>query len=376
MKKNSVCILTETDLNNYGNRLQNVALSLFLEKRFNVVCKTLWPIIPPSLYHKIGYISRSIVAYLKIHLLKRNKFELVRHQKFVFFNRNIRKNWSLLMPFRSLAIANNHFDSFVVGSDQVFSDQFGIPDVLASLSFAPVAKRFTYAASIGNNPLSIDKYRLVCQELSHFHAISVRERKSVEDIKKYTSSKISVNVDPAFLLTKDEWRSLCEGKISAKTKDIAKNPYLLVYWLGDETSEIKQIIKNRARCLGLSIVTLRTNSTDSENTYIDSGPYDFVYLMDHASFVVSKSFHGTVFALVFNKPFISFDPAFNSNSKQIKDNRLANLQNIFKLPISCFDLRNKENPKLDWAEINKIIVSEREKTFLYFAQNGFPKKDC
>jgi polysaccharide pyruvyl transferase WcaK-like protein len=259
-----------------------------------------------------------------------------------------------------------------MGSDQLWSVDYGIPDEIASLSFVEKVK-VSYAASGGNNPFSIETYPLLCKHLDHYDLLSAREERTRKEIQKYTNKEVFLHYDPAFLLTEKQWSTLAEKYASNKTKNISKNPFLLVYWIFDQDAETKKSIRKLAESLNLKIITIRSGSRDMEDgTYVECGPYDFVYLIEHCSFVVSKSFHGTVFSLIFNKPFYSFDSVFKKSNGVYHDPRLLRLIKDFSLIESHF-INDFSIALPDYEPIEKKqmeLIGEARDYFLKMLQIG------
>ena len=363
-KQKKICILTQTDLSNYGNRLQNVALSHFLEKEMQCKVKNLWPIYPYSLKHWLGYCLKAIIFSIKSLIFFRNKYK--RLKSFQKFNKLIKKDYCLFFPFKSFQSLNCKYDYFVVGSDQVWNDKFGLPDYFASLCFADSSKRIAYAASAGSFSINNVFFPILSSTLTEFASVSVREEETAISVENITHKKPPILIDPTFLLSAEKWQVICSKHFSAKAKKISEKPYLFVYWLGEQSIEVKNRIQQIAKNRDLCIVSVRTNCVGDKGDFLDCGPYDFVNLIANAAFVVSKSFHGTVFSIIFHKPFISYDAHFEGNHDS-RDPRLKNLQSLLGLNKTCFDFFNdNQSNNFDWKSYDLVIESEQSKTKDFF----------
>jgi hypothetical protein len=295
------------------------------------------------------------------------KKESIRYFKFRRDNRSIRKSYLWRLPFCYKQIINHSYDYFVMGSDQLWSIDYGIPDEIASLFFVNKTK-VSFAASGGNSPFDVSTYPLLCKNLDDYDMLSAREELTKNAICKYTSKEVYIHCDPAFLLTRSQWAELARRYASQKAKKIAVKSYLLVYWIFDQTKEVKNSIRELAKRLHLEIITIRSGSKDLEdNTYVECGPYDFIYLIEHSSFVVSKSFHGTVFSLIFNKPFYSFDSVYEKSKGVSQDSRILRLIKDFSLPEKHF--LNDFSVSLD----NYFPIEKKQQEMIDDAHNYFIK---
>lgn len=190
------------------------------------------------------------------------------------------------------------FDCIVWGSDQIWQWNI-IKDDKCFWGDIPnkSVRKITYAASSGK----IDKhFEERITSLSNYNAISVREN----DLKNYLldkNIKTEVVVDPSLLLTKEEWDSYLP------LTRINKKPYILVYAMRDSEKTLK-MANNLSRKLGLEIVELHNFNISPLNlfpSYYTNGPIDFVSLFKYADFVVTDSFHGTAFSIIFQRQFIT-----------------------------------------------------------------------
>lgn len=210
-------------------------------------------------------------------------------------------------------------DLVIIGSDQVWNTKLthGFNDYYwGHFLRSDKTRLISYAASIG-------EYWARSQDvvakslLAKFDDVSVREL----DAKIRLSSllpnkKIALSVDPTLLINKQSWSKL---SISPKVRE----PYLLVYQVrkSDITIRIADEISKR---LSLKVIYLSADvAGKNSNCCRGASPQDFLGLFENASFVVCSSFHGTVFSLIFEKPFISV--RLNDG----KDNRVESLLSRF-----------------------------------------------
>ena len=207
------------------------------------------------------------------------------------------KKWSdqyihIRFNIKNLTDIIDDYDYFVVGSDQVWNPYFGnLKDNF--LSFAPYEKRIAYAASIASPEIPKDKKSVFQKGLNGMKWISMREQEGANTVKQFTGRDVPVVVDPTMLLTPDEW---C--KVSRKPAWYRGEDYILTYFLGNRPDTAIQQVANK---IGLPIVNLLDEEVYEH--YV-TGVDEFIWAIEHASLVYTDSFHGTVFSILFQKPFV------------------------------------------------------------------------
>ncbi len=197
------------------------------------------------------------------------------------------------------AIDSSPYDYVVVGSDQVWNRKLVASDEalrFCFLAFAEPDKRVNYAPSIGMRALDESYYALYKEGLDGFRVLSCREISGCEIIRQLTGKHAELVLDPTLLLTAEQWR-----KIARKPSYDLPEHYALFYTFGVFPDEnITGMIHDVTG--GLPLINIR-DVTRPE--YFCTGPCEFVYLIDHADYVFTNSFHGTAFAVNFSKKFVS-----------------------------------------------------------------------
>lgn len=196
---------------------------------------------------------------------------------------------------------SGRYDAVIVGSDQVWRPDYG-PHI-QDFFFADVKDkeltRFSYAASFGNdNPAFTEKEVRVCGEaVKKFKAVSVREDTGLKVFEKFDwklDTEVRVVLDPTFLLSKDDYNTLL-----LHTKDNSKGK--LFSYVLNKTSEKNKIVDYLIKEIGVEEYSI--SNIQSENSFLPSVEEWLIAIRD-AVFVVTDSFHGMVFSVIFNKPFI------------------------------------------------------------------------
>lgn len=191
-----------------------------------------------------------------------------------------------------------HDDVYIVGSDTVWSNAV-VGDYLDSylLDFAPAhVKRVSYAASTGGNPMVLNDYQL--RELNKFNAISIRERQSVQDVQKLTNIPVSDVCDPTLLLSQEEYE-----KVEKRPFCLPKH-YIVYFDLAGD-SFCAETTKKLSKELNLPILNLAGKFKHWARYFrLAPTPEQWLYIMHHADFVCTNSFHGVCFSIIFNRPFV------------------------------------------------------------------------
>lgn len=255
-------------------------------------------------------------------------------------------------------------DVYMTGSDQVWNtDHNQGLDETYYLSYAPEGKKkVSYAASIGQDSIPEEYKKRIRELLAQYDAISVREDKAVELLSQLGIKATQV-LDPTLLLAKEQWSKYA-------SKRLENEDYLLVYSV--EPTEYDKKVSETAKIIAakknLRIVSVSNFGKDKRipgcDRYFDFAlPQDFLSLMLHASFVVASSFHGTAFAINFNRQFLTVTPnAFSSRIDSIltltglQDRRINGSEDIND------SMLKKE---IDYIPVNTILDSRRSKSLDY-----------
>ncbi len=348
MKK--ILVSTFCVWNSYGSILQSLGLQKALCK-LNFDAALIKNELPPKNYKtdtkdlpKPKNILKKILQFStrqkNIKLYKKNRKFIGENIKIEYFGNELEKN-------PDLAVA----DVFIAGSDQIWNPGWINP--LFFLDFVKdKTKRISYAASMGNLEIPQDKRDDFARLIKNFDAISIREKDMLDIISEYTDKDISVNIDPTFLLSAEEWREY------EKEYPISE-PYILVfplYWDLKTNDKLKELsdqtgLKVVAICSGLNRVFAHKKIYDA-----DAG--EFLWLIDNAEYVVTSSFHGTAFSTIFNK---QFSAVVNPNAPS----RIVGLTEALDIPLVSIDKLHDNKYKIDYKNINQNIKNEKEKSIEY-----------
>lgn len=215
------------------------------------------------------------------------------------FSRFNRKHLNVAPKTRKL----NEYDLVLAGSDQLWNLQLtgGFDDMFWGNTAAAQHTRIaSWAVSAGSKALPIDKEQTerIRTLLRNFCALSVRENSLQERISKLTDMPVVPVLDPTLLLPAERWSALCH-KVHTKNYVVA---YAVEFW---DKREVGRVAKRLAERMGLSLVLIRiyADTGSMKDALHGFGPDDYLSYLKDASYVVTSSFHGTAFALMFKKQF-------------------------------------------------------------------------
>lgn len=275
------------------------------------------------------------------------------------FNEFIEKNMPLTKRYQNRKCINEHFDYLVCGSDQIWNPKAtGKNDPIYYLDFDDDSTiRFSYAASSGSSPFAEGCEEQMNHYLKRMKGIGVRETYMKDYIQEKFGLSAVVNPDPTFLLDKEEWQKL-EEPVCGLPKD-----YLLVYTLKAK-QDCLLFAAEIGKKLNLPVVIInpgrgrKDRSIEGANySLFDVAPGQWLWLYHNAKFVVSNTFHGNMFSVIYRKNFVCYAP-------DLRDTRIVTLHSriglgdtrLLKASID-FDVKKRT---IDYGSINSQIESFRQ----------------
>lgn len=340
VKKKKVGILTLYYKNyNFGALLQSYALQLSIQK-MGYDCELILYDWRSNLYKKV--------------LMLKDKAEL---KEFIEFEQSIPHGNKLYTP-ETILYANEEYDIFVCGSDQVWNDQLSYTNEFSRqdfyLHFVTHNKlRVFYAASMGKVSLFPQTQIILKDALRKADAISVRE-KSAKNYLQGLCQDIQVEhvLDPTMLVDVEEWRRIA-------MKPNISEPYVLLYLLATAKrgNDIRKYAQKIAAENGYKLVVLPCANI---------GPREFLGLVDNAELVLTDSFHGTIFSILFHKNYRVFGHRDEQDPQQTNA-RMYDLCEMFELHDRIGNVNNPEKLKLEQScnfdIVDDILRKKKEKSF-------------
>lgn len=382
MSSMKIGIITILKVGNYGAELQAYATQailkilgydaeiidyLFYKNPDFIPEKSSNPSFKHPLKVSIKEFLYPIIHNIRICLSNANPIE--RNSRFEQFHKDNTSTSPTFRNYRELQQNCPEYDAYLTGSDQVWN-----PGIYSSLepyllSFAPKdARRIAYASSFGVNVLPQNTHNFYADRLKRYTAIGVREKDAINMIKKLTGQDAVWVLDPTLLLTKEQWLD-----VANPIAGFSKEAFILVYEL-TSCPYIMHLAHRIAAKRNIRIIRICKDAVPVEKdenilNITDAGPAEFLWLFDKAAVIITNSFHGTAFAINFNKEFYTVVSAYKKNNSRQKS-----LLSMFNLsdrliqegePVSDFSVPNFTN-------VNQIMTQKRLESinFLIKAING------
>lgn len=346
-----VAILTFHDTTNYGAILQTYALQQKIKNNGHE-CEILdYKCQAIEERYKIKKIKdcKNIKNFIKILLTNKNK-KIVK-EKFIEFTNKYLLMSDKIYNKSNIRSANKIYDSFIVGSDQVWNLDLTKGDLTYFLDFVDDnTKKNSYAASIGKESVSDKEKNIFKKFLKSFNEINVRENQGAVILKSIIDTNVNVTLDPTLLIDKKEWKKFISKEI--------KKDYILLYVIAPN-ERIIEFTKKLAKKEKLEIIYLNQsyfNILGMKNIR-NSTPNEFLEYIYHAKYVVTTSFHGLAFSINFEKQFYYA----LSNEKNNYNSRIENLVEIFELKDRNIDSYS-ENNDIDYKLVNDILIKKRNES--------------
>jgi len=326
-----ICIITCQNAYNYGARLQVYALSHSLQQRGHEV-----EVIDYRPEYMRGDVKiwfwpgASIKQWGKLLLQLPARLRVKRRQPYFdhFSKMYIPLTKRIYWTIDELRANAPQADLYIAGSDQIWNTDFpNGTDPGYYLDFGDKAiRRISYAASFATEDIRPESRAFVQRNLARFDAISVREHSALAilDALGFTGTEV---LDPVFLLSKEAWQNIAD--------DIGKGEkYVLVYDFMSSPS-IRREAERIAKEKNLKIYSIgHKRMRYCNKNYIYATPQTFLALIRNASHVVSNSFHGTAFAMLFGVPYSIVEREDGLNTRLRDLQAISRSEWIAKLKIS------------------------------------------
>lgn len=365
-----VCILTYRLHSNFGFLMQAYALQQVLRTLGHDPYTVDIRVKPLSTYDKI----KQIIKYVLLHISRMIGYSSLpwittEEQTYVdqYTWRFIKEHLQLTPAINSIKdlkrLVGSQYDFYLVGSDQVWRKEY-CPDI-CSYFFDFVAdnkKRASYAASFGVSTINYPPQLIKKSKklLEKFTAISVREADGVRICRELFGVSAIHVLDPTLLLDKEKYEELITPERDAQIPSL---PFVLAYIL-DNTSEKLRFIETFSQQQHLQVLYIKPKEISEIGIHrIEECVYPPVSLwlrtFQKANFVITDSFHGTVFSIIFQKQFIVLDNPRRGSS------RMKSLLNDFSLENRLLfpDTKNEMNlAPINYKNVNDILSAKRKES--------------
>lgn len=366
MKK--IATITFHSSYNYGSHLQAYALQEFIKKISNEPIDykiiNLRTQIQKNMYKNIfertGF-KNNLKKLLFLNYKKQFFKKAENYEKFLTEKLQVTKEFN---TYDELMNENFDYDYYISGSDQLWNLNAKDFDWSNYLEFVKKGKKISYSASFGPKPQrwNEEEKNRVKKDLEQFDYLSVREQGSFNNVKELTNKEPEIHVDPTMLLEKKDWLKII-GK-----EAILKKDYIFFYDLKGREEDIK-IVKGISKRLNMPVVitkymSIKIHFSNFEKHYY-CGPTEFLNLLYNSKLVLSSSFHGNVFSVIFNKPFFALN-----GKTDFRINTMLDKFNLSDRSITLDELDKKINNvyNIDFSKAEKKFDIERTKSEEYLKE--------
>lgn len=354
-------ILTFHRAYNYGAVLQCYALQQYLlsightveiidyRQKWIDACFTpfSWLMFKYNLHH-----PKLMLQYIKTFLRRRNNL----YKRQVYFNAFVSDFLKLsCKPVFCAQDISDYYDAIIIGSDQLWGRWClgnQLDEIYLGLFTRKVnTKIIGYSISSDVDSINIinNEYQLT-NVLKNFSAISFREKNIANHVQQITGKSCPITLDPTLLCDENTWNPLMN-------KEWAKKDYIVIYQVRG-VEKYKDLLYNKAAIIA-SRFSGKCDIIDlSDMSYSVT---DFISIIKYAKFVVTTSFHATVFSIIFKTPFY----AFKLNDG--RDNRYENVCGEMNLSDRCINVDSESiDVNTDFSETDERLsrISRNSKEFI------------
>lgn len=338
---------------NYGSCLQAYALQKAIERISINGDSCSYSLIPIKTFkdypHKSVLKSLLVKPWLSYHRTKFTSFE----KKFM--------KYVSCSTMADLPLLNEQSDAFVCGSDVIWNPDFNMRLGAFFLDFVSKYK-FSYAASFGKAELNQEELAFTREKIASFDSVSVREKTSLAIAQKCSDKIIRIVADPVLLLNADEWGYVMEPLPT-------NNKFIFVYTT-HLNKTFKSFITKLKKQTGLQVVlsTCGPKQALKQRMLSVQSPGQWLALLKQAEYVVTNSFHATVFSSMFHKKFYTVVSGDKTKGINMRMNDFLNTIGLDNRIYSSVPA------VLDISEINYTMADERiallrKQSFAYLQEN-------
>lgn len=353
----NVGILSMQKVMNYGSFLQAFALRKFIEQIDNYVeyidihRGTVFPELKPTF---LFLINKAVERYAHRDALKRLRMTKGYRQRFAheFFELLGTEKHTL-----------THFDTVVIGSDEVFNFAQKVPWGYTPQLYGKVENAdlvISYAGSFGHTTLEDIRHYGVEQEIASamnsMAAISVRDMNSYEIVKALTGKEPFIHVDPVLMFDFSSYIKPCNRK-----------DYIIIYSYPNRIKDKREVeaIRAFAKKHGKKLISIGFYFSWCDETVIPD-PFEVLGYIQGADYVITDTFHGSVMSLKFGRQFAALvRPSNRQKMTSLLDQ--FHLRKRIVSDINC--LEDTLLAKSDYNKVNEILAQEQERSMQYLSEH-------
>lgn len=368
-------IMTMHRVPNYGSFMQALSLKKIIE---NLGYKTFFVdfSICPDIDHRNDFLSNQLckikmykkiifgISFPHFHIFSKSKDK-------IFSNYDIYHFCDYMLGLTQQFHVRTKVNTLIIGSDEVFNCLQSGPNIGYSLELfgknSRAKKLISYAASFGNTTIERLNYYGVTKEIGNlldkFDALSVRDENSLHIVESISNKEALMHLDPVLIsgVEKMPWREIP-----------VIDRYLILYGYENRFTkpECEQVM-DFAESMGLKVIALGEQQLLCDD-HICCRPDEVLSYFKNAEYVITDTFHGTIFSVINHKKFVTITrPSINGaygNEEKITSlmNTLSLQDRVIK---SLSEINNVINNEIDYDAVDSIRIKERERSLNYLKEN-------
>lgn len=349
--KKKVVVITECRRfrMNYGETLQAVALNRAISK-LGYHCFT------ASYENQKADLRGWLLKNIKEYGIRAVQYELfrIRYMSHTIMRSNNKDD------FRELL---SKADAVVCGSDVIWYEKDYNSIFFLNFPQYNISK-IAYAPSLRDSIVDDICYRTkVKRWINDIDYLSTREKAGSKIIQDLSGRDVETVLDPTLLFRKNEWNKMCAGRV-------VRQPYIFLYVIGKSVILENILMQVRASFPGRKVVWVKMEGNDGYpvgEALSNIGPAEFISLVRYADVVITDSFHGTAFSVIYRKQFFAVKRIVDENDIYDNDCRLKNILDLLKLKnyYTTEDKINFADSKINYQNVERYLNGERKKSWDY-----------
>ena len=360
---------------NYGSMLQAYALKEYIQDRFNCQCDFLWKKGGLIKYSNIRFekiasmLSIAITHPSTIKPVSRLVYGTLFHRKEVtHFSSETKRLYDefkrdhyhiILCSNKELRAKSGNYYKMVICSDQLWNSYDYYIDKMYYLRFCPEEKRVSYATSMGSDTLSYWNKKKISKYIREIPFVSVREQSAVDICEREIGVKATLVADPTLLLDKEIWRK--KLAISESTNE----QYCLAYFLKQPSAAAQEAIDFFKTKMPVKVIPYPYGAGVNAES---AGPREFIELLNGAEYVLTDSYHGTLFSINFEKQFTTFIRPLQKRNENTRFDNIAQVLGVGDRFATGDEWRKIIDTPMDYSKISDMRKSFVVKSRLYLEE--------
>lgn len=355
-----IAILSMQRVKNYGSVLQAYSLKRiienitgetvdFIDPKYSEFYPADMPIVDADDYNDENIYSMNKVLYF----IRKVRNHII-DKKFNFEIEKFQRDFLLIRE----SCNSDKYDIVVEGSDEVFKCAKKLYKDLYGCN-RNGQKLITYAASCGSADISGISESVLCNlrnDMKNFSAISVRDEHTKEYVSLLYDGPISMHMDPVLM---GDLNQLKHGDVNEKS-------YMIIYAYANRIRSKDEVEKIRTFAKKHNLQTIAVGAPQAWcDKYIAESPFRTLDYFNHAKFIITDTFHGTIFSVINHANFVSIIRKTNRNKMSALLEQLGLTGRILN---NIDELEEKFNEEINYQKVDEVISTQRERTYAYLKE--------